>query len=112
MKKYIIQFSLAAVLLSGFSVQSCKNKDKDKETTTTTTTDNTTNNTAPVVVNNDDALRTSTNNIVKQYPGVTADVQNGVVTLRGSITRDKLQNLMMQMNEIQAKRIDNQLSVK
>lgn len=113
MKKYVIQLSMAALLFSGLSVQSCKNKNKDTNTTNTTTNiDTTPTNTAPVAVNNDAALRTSANNIVQQYPGVTADVNDGVVTLRGSIKRDNLQKLMMEMNEIQARRIDNQLSIK
>jgi hypothetical protein len=44
---------------------------------------------------------------------VQADVSGGVITLRGTIDdRDKLQQLMMDLNALRPQRIDNQLVIK
>jgi osmotically-inducible protein OsmY len=67
---------------------------------------------APVVINDDATIKTSVSPIVANYPGVTADVQNGTVTLRGSIKRDDLQKLMMSLQESNIKNVNNQLTVK
>lgn len=67
---------------------------------------------APVVINDDASIRTSVAPIVAKYPGVTADVQNGTVTLRGSIKSDDLQKLMMGLQESNVKNVNNQLTVK
>lgn len=66
---------------------------------------------APVVVNDDATIRTSVDAIVSNYSGVTADVQNGTVTLRGTIKRDNLQKLMMSLNESNIRNVNNQLTV-
>jgi len=68
--------------------------------------------TAPVVVADDATLKNSVGDVVKKYKDVTADVQNGEVTLRGSIKRDDLQQLMMDVNALQPKKVNNQLTVK
>lgn len=115
MKKYLIQVSLAAVLLSSIGMQSCKNKSKDTGTTTTTApaTIDSPVNTAPVVVNDDAAIRSSVDAAIKPYPNVTADVQNGKVILRGTVnSRDDMQKIMMAVNEAQIKDFDNQITVK
>ena len=68
---------------------------------------------APVVINDDATIKSSVDPIVAKYPGVTADVQNGTVTLRGSIkSRDDLQKLMMALQESNIKNVNNQLTVK
>ncbi len=67
---------------------------------------------APVVINDDATIRTSVSPLVANYPGVTADVQNGTVTLRGIIKRDDLQKLMMSLQESNIKNVNNQLTVK
>lgn len=68
---------------------------------------------APVVVNDDATIISTVNPIVSKYSGVTADVQNGTVTLRGSIkSRDDLQKLMMALQESNVKNVNNQLTVK
>lgn len=68
--------------------------------------------TAPVVVADDATLKKSVDDVVKKYKDVSADVQNGEVTLRGSIKRDDLQKLMMDLNALQPKKVNNQLTVK
>lgn len=68
--------------------------------------------TAPVVVADDGTLQRAVDEIVKKHNGVEAQVQNGEVTLRGTIERDNLQQLMMDLNSANAKKINNQLTIK
>lgn len=68
--------------------------------------------TAPVVIADDATLDDAVDEIVKKYKDVDADVENGVVTLRGSIQRDQLQQLMMDLNAANPKKVNNQLTVK
>jgi len=67
---------------------------------------------AAVTVTQDDPLKAGAENVVSKYEGVQAEVMNGVVTLRGQVKRSDLQKLMMQLNELQPKKIDNQLIIK
>jgi osmotically-inducible protein OsmY len=67
---------------------------------------------APVVVTPDDPLQSSVNQTISNYQGVQANVQNGVVTLTGEIERDRLQQLMMDLNALKPKNIENQLVIK
>jgi hyperosmotically inducible protein len=67
---------------------------------------------AEVRVEADDPLRKSAVQVAGKY-GVQAEVNNGVVVLRGTIdNREKLQQLMMELNALHAKKIDNQLVIK
>jgi hyperosmotically inducible protein len=67
---------------------------------------------APVTVSPDAQLQTSLQDVVSRYEGVQASVANGVVTLRGQVARDRLQNLMQDVNALRPQRIDNQLVIK
>ena len=67
---------------------------------------------APVTVSPDAQLQTSVQEVAGRYDGVQASVTNGVITLRGQIERDRLQNLMQDMNALRPQRIDNQLVIK
>ena len=68
---------------------------------------------AQVQVTDDAPLRTSAQQVASRYSGVQADVNNGVITLRGTIDdRDKLQQLMQDMNALRPQRVDNQLVIK
>jgi len=68
---------------------------------------------AAVVITEDATLRNSLPDIAKRYEGVQADVNGGVITLRGTIeNREKLQDLMTEINALRPKRIDNQLVIK
>ncbi len=66
---------------------------------------------APVVAM-DDPLMNSVKDATKDYPGVNATVNDGVITLNGTIEKDRLPRLMMALNEIHPKSIDNKLTVK
>lgn len=47
----------------------------------------------------------------KDFPTVTASVADGVVTLSGSIKKDKLPRLMMAISALRPKKIENKLTV-
>jgi hypothetical protein len=49
---------------------------------------------------------------IKDYPGVNADIEKGVITLSGSIEKHKLPELMMVLKSLRASKIVNNLSVK
>ena len=67
----------------------------------------------PVVVQADDPLKASVNSAITKYEGVQAEVKDGIITLRGTIPdKDKLQQLMMDLNALKPKKIDNQLVIK
>ena len=59
----------------------------------------------------DYTLRTQVQTIISKYNGVQADVADGVVVLRGSIDRSQIQPLMAELNNLTAKKIDNQLAI-
>lgn len=67
---------------------------------------------APVVINADSTLIKSVADAAKDFPGVKADVSDGVITLTGDIKRDKLRTLMMSLNTLKPKKIDNKLTIK
>ena len=99
---------LLILLIAAFSTivsTSCKNKKAD-----TTQQDKTTN--TAVEINPDATLRTSVDNVLKAYDGVSAEVKDGVVTLRGNIKQDDLQTLIMKVQELKPKKVENQLTIK
>jgi len=67
---------------------------------------------APVVVNPDDALNTAAAAAIKEYPGVTVTVKEGVVTLNGETKKADLPKLMQKVNEIKPKKVENKMTVK
>ena len=68
---------------------------------------------APVEITPDDPLKAAVENAIKSYPGVKATIQNGVVTLSGEIKKADLQKLMIALNSLKPKSIDNtQLTIK
>ena len=101
--KRIYVIIIAASLFTAPFLPSCKNKDK------TTTQEQKTD--APVVINPDDQLRTGVAAVTATYPGVTADVKDGVITLRGTVKRDDLQAIIMKVQELKPKKVENQLVI-
>jgi hyperosmotically inducible protein len=67
--------------------------------------------TPELVVTSDSELRDGAAKVVKKYKHVQAGVENGVVTLRGNIDKDDLQQLMNDVNTLRPRRIENQLVV-
>ncbi|HVG41662.1 MAG TPA: BON domain-containing protein [Chitinophagaceae bacterium] len=67
----------------------------------------------PPTVDSDENIRSTARTIAQKYPGITADVQNGRVVLRGTVkSRDELQRVMMAFNEANIRGVDNQITVK
>ena len=65
-----------------------------------------------VQITADDPLKVSVESTVKAYPGVNATVQDGVITLTGEIKRNDLQQLMVALNSLKPKKVDNKLTIK
>jgi len=105
MKK--ITFVLVAFFtIAGFTAtESCKSK------TEKTTVDQPAESTTPVEISSDDKLRTSVNDIAKNYGDVKAEVNDGVVTLTGTVKQDELQNLIMKVQELKPKKVENKLTI-
>ena len=108
MKKHLIVFGLLLLLGGSYS---CKGKNNNQNTdTTTTTTEPTT--TAPVVVNEDDELRNGVKDATKDFPDVNASVDNGVITLTGSIERSRYPTLKQSLDALRPKQVVNNLNYK
>ncbi|MEO6188487.1 MAG: BON domain-containing protein [Ginsengibacter sp.] len=67
---------------------------------------------APVQINPDAALVQGVKDATKDFPTVTANISDGVITLTGDIKRSDLKNLMMSLSTLKPKKIDNQLTIK
>ena len=68
--------------------------------------------TAPVVIAGDDVLMTGVRDATKDYPTVNATVAAGVITLTGEIKQASLPKLMMALNSLKPKQIENKLTIK
>jgi hypothetical protein len=120
MKQLTFRILMIILLLStGASFTSCKNKSKQNDTTTAPSTVDTNTTTtlapapnAPVTISPDDSLQTGLRDATKDFPGVNASVDNGVVTLTGEISRDRLPRLMQAVNSLHPKKVNNKLTVK
>lgn len=66
----------------------------------------------PPVIAADDPLTKAVTDAIKDFSTVKADVKDGVVTLTGEIKKDGLQKLMMALNALKPKKIENKLTVK
>lgn len=68
----------------------------------------------PVVIAPDTELRNAVMANLTKYgiTGVTVDIANGEVTLKGDIPRAKLQDAIKAANEAKPKKVNNQLTVK
>jgi len=107
MKKIPLILMMSFVLGTSVALESCKGK-KTANTTEQSKPDETT----TVQVSDDQTLRSSVNDVVKEYNGVTAEVDNGIVTLKGTIQKDNLQNLIMKIQELKPKKVENKLVIK
>lgn len=59
----------------------------------------------------DDMLQQKVDKILIDYPLVTVTINNGMITLNGTIERAALPNLMQKMNETQPKKVENLLKI-
>ena len=65
---------------------------------------------APVITA-DDKLTSDLKDAIKDNPGVTATVKDGIVTLTGSIKKSDLQKLMQKVNNLQPRKVENNLTI-
>ena len=114
MKKIFLSTALAVVLFAGYS---CKSKDKDK--TTETTTSPTVQPveppaaTTPVEVSGDDDLRKGVTDATKDIKGLQTRVENGVIYLSGTISREDNMRITPTLSSLHPKQINrDNLTVK
>jgi hypothetical protein len=105
MKKQLILYGLVLVLGSTYSCKSKKDTNANENTTTTTTTPEPTT-TAPVEVAGDDALRRGVQDATKDIKGLTSRVEDGVIYLSGTISRDDNMRITPTLSSLNPKRID------
>lgn len=104
-------YLVVAVVLLATQLPACKSKKSDSTTTSPTTVDTTPTMSAPVQISPDDSLTTGVKDATKDFPGVTASVNNGEVTLTGTIKRDRLPTLMQSIHALHPKKVNNNLTV-
>lgn len=110
MKKQFLKIALLLIFPLAVSVASCKNEAKEETTDAT-------NDTEMVIEDNnvdiadDETLQQDVQDAVKDFEGVSATVADGVITLTGDIKRDRLPQLMQHLNNLNPKRIDNNLNI-
>jgi osmotically-inducible protein OsmY len=66
----------------------------------------------PVVISPDDSLKTNATAALKDYPTLTADVKDGVVTLTGEIKKADLPKAMQAVSALKPKKVVNKATVK
>jgi hypothetical protein len=104
---------MISIFSTGLMVLSCKGKDKDKNLDTTTNADTiTTVDTSTVVTTPPETVtEAQLKDATKDFPGVTATVNNGEVTLTGTIKRDDLPRLMQSVQALNPKKVNNNLTI-
>ena len=116
MKKNIFTGYFPALGLFVLILGSCKGKPSQTTTTDTVTvapTDNTTTKIpdTTVIISADDSLKRMIPDATKDFPSVTASVDQGVIILTGNIDRDRLPKLMKALNALHPKKINNNLTI-
>lgn len=113
MTRKFIYVSLLAILITGLALPSCKSKKKDTTTPVTTTAADTTPapSAAPVDISGNDELTKGVTDATKDFPGVSATVSDGEITLTGTIKRDRLPVLMQSIQALHPKKVNNNLTV-
>jgi len=106
-----IAYSFLILSLAGILATSCKSKKQETPSNTTTAVDTTVNTTAPVQISPDDSLTKGLQDATKDYPGVNATVNNGEVTLTGTIKRENLPKLMQSVHALNPKKVNNNLTI-
>ncbi|MDR6341476.1 phosphotransferase system IIB component [Filimonas zeae] len=62
--------------------------------------------TTRVTVSTDDQLKVGVNTVIKDYPGVSATVKDGVVTVKGETTASKWKLLKQSLDALTPKQVD------
>lgn len=114
-KTYLLALAAATTL----SLYACGGNNKTETTTDTAATvapvesDATTPTPAPVEPAAADVeLNTKVTDAIKDYPGVTASINNGEVTLTGEVKKADLPKVLQAVNATNPAKVNNQLTVK
>ena len=113
--KYVRFRSLFIVLglAAGLNFYACKDNAKENpDTTIESNTDTSTVTPGSPEISSDTVLVRGVRDATKDYPGVTATVSDGEVTLTGTLERDKLPALLQSVNGLNPKKVNNQLTLK
>ena len=103
---------LLLIFSAGLMVLSCKGKEKDKDVDPTTTMP-TVDTSAPVTTAPETTVtEAQLKDATKDFPDVTATVNNGEVTLTGNISRDNLPKLMQSVQGLNPTKVNNNLTIK
>ena len=111
----------ALALVCALGASACGGKDDNanntnvgRNTNVATATPTATATHTPVAASEDNALKNTVEaNLTKAgVTGVTVEVKDGVVTLKGSVPTAKFQDAVKAANDAKPKRVDNQLSKK
>lgn len=111
MKRLSIPSLILALTLATATGTGCKTKQQESAPNQTIQTEDNEARETPVVISPDESLLKGARDAVKDYPGVEATVDNGVITLSGTISRDRLTPLMQSLQALNPKRVNNQLNV-
>lgn len=118
MRKEALHKLLAGVicLLLAFGMAACGDKDKENANSNNASTANTnaTPRSTQPSASEDSAIKNKVEANMTKYgvSGVTVEVSNGEVTLKGDIQRAKLQDAMKAANEANPKKVNNQMNIK
>lgn len=96
--------------IATFNLSSCNN-DKVKETQTEVSNELDSINTPDIDITPDSKLENDVETAIKGFEGVKADVDDGVVILKGQISRDRLPALMKIINDLKPKKVENKLEI-
>ena len=109
---------LFSAALFTFSCKDKKEEDKSLDANSTTNTgrdvtgdtavESAPSTTSPATMISEDQLKDA----IKDYPNVTATVNNGEVTLTGSVQRADLPKLMQRVQALNPTKVNNNLSIK
>ena len=111
----------ALVLLLALGAAGCGDKDNANNTNTAHNTNTTTAATpmatatpTPVSASEDTSIKNKTEAALSKagISGVTVEVKEGVVTLKGDVPKAKWQDAMKAANEASPKKVNNQMNIK
>ncbi|THU31119.1 hypothetical protein FAM09_28975 [Niastella caeni] len=110
----ILKGTLLLILSAGLLDLSCKGREKDKDIDATPNIDtvSTVDTSAPVTTAPETVTEAQLRDATKDFPGVTATLNNGEVTLTGIISRDDLPRLMQSVQALNPKKVNNNLTFK
>ena len=101
------------IFSAGLLVLSCKGKEKEKDLNTTTNADTmTTADTSAITTAPETVTEAQLKDATKDFPGVQATVNNGEVTLTGTISRENLPRLMQSVQALNPTKVNNNLTIK